>query len=134
MNQDEYTKAGVIKVASAMYATLLWPFVTCLGSRNWSEKMAVALVYSSVLALSGWVFAITASRIAGFIHAALMLGMAGFCFYVCLGNLNAPLADNPAAGMIAVATLAYFIVGALAAIFGIGAGSVLFGKSPPKDR
>ena len=91
--------------------------------------MVFALVYLIILALSGWIFAITAWRISGFIHAALMLGIAGFCFYVCSSNLNTPFADNPAAGIIAAVTLVYFIGGVLAALLGTGTAYLLLGKS-----
>jgi hypothetical protein len=42
--------------------------------------------------------------------------------------LDTPLADNPAAGLIAAAIFVYFVVGALAGLFGIGIAYLMFRK------
>ncbi len=91
--------------------------------------MGIALIYLLILAISGWIFALLGSRIAGIVHSALMLGIAGFCFYTWLGNVDTPLADNAAAGVIAIATLVYFIIGALAGLCGIGIAYLVFKKN-----
>ncbi len=144
MKDDGYDPGLIIKMPSALFATVLSMGVVLLQLNKlsrWSQIGSAehfwsvfALTYAVLLVISGWIFAIAGWRMAGFVHAALMLGIAGFCFYVWSGNLNAPLADNPAAGIIAAAPVAYFVVGALTALFGIGTGYLLFGKSSPKNQ
>lgn len=129
MKNNGYDPGLIIRMPSALFATVLSLMVAVFSLNNWNIKIACALTYALALVISGWGFALVAWRIAGFIHAALMLGIAGFCFYVCLGNLDAPLGDNPAAGLIATATLIYFIVGTLSALFGIGITYLVLKKS-----
>ncbi|MGH7941385.1 MAG: hypothetical protein ACREFR_09970 [Limisphaerales bacterium] len=139
MKDDGYDPGLFIKMSSALFATMLSAGVVLVEANKFSRWSQIgdaerfwsvfALSYAALLAILGYIFAVAGWCMAGFIHAALMLGIAGFCFYLWSGNLNAPLADSPAAGIIAIATLVYFIVGALAALFGLGTAYLLFGKS-----
>jgi hypothetical protein len=129
MKNGGYDEGLIIKMPSAMFATLLLPFVATLFLNNRNERMEVALIYLLVLAISGWIFALFGSRIAGVVHSTLMLGIAGFCFYTWLGDVDTPLADNPAAGVIAIATVVCFIIGALAGLCGIGIAYLVFKKT-----
>lgn len=73
-----------------------------------------------MLIVSGWAFTFWGWRITGIIHGVLMLLIAGYCAFACCENVGIAFADNPAAGTIAVVTLIIFVVGTLAAFFGIG--------------
>ncbi|HUE37309.1 MAG TPA: hypothetical protein VMO20_07955 [Candidatus Acidoferrum sp.] len=130
MNNEQYDPGLIIKMPSALFATLMLSLAAAFSLNNWNVRNACILSYILMLAVSGWSFALGKWRIAGFIHSALMLGIAGFCLYYWLGFLEVPLADNPAAGVIATASLVYLVVGIVAAIFGIGNGYFLLKDNP----
>lgn len=91
--------------------------------------MACVLTYVVVLAISGWIFAVVKWRSAGFIHAVLMLGIAGMVFYKIMGGiLTSPGSDDPVAGVVAAADLVFIVVGVLAALCGIGVAYLAFKK------
>lgn len=119
MKTDDDDPTLIIKMPSALFATVLL-IVARMFLNNSRVHNACIMSYASVLAISGWSFAIAGWRVAGLIHSILMFGIASFCFYVCFNNFNAPLADNPAAGLIGTVTLVYFIVGVLSGLCTIG--------------
>lgn len=133
MKGDDSDSDLVIKMSSAMFSTLLAPFVGSLAVRSWNEWRALILAYILTLVLSGWAFAFMGLRVAGFINSALMLGIAGFCFYYSLGDMATPLADNPAAGLVATAALIYLLAGVIAAALGLGVGYILLKKPDHTD-
>jgi hypothetical protein len=117
--------------SSTAYATLLWLGMALLLSNKlkiWSQLgnsehfwTILASVYASVLVLSGIFYFSTLRRVAGFTHAALMLGIAGMVgFEVARGQLSRVNADDAAAGIVAAANLVFVVGGGLAAIFGMG--------------
>jgi hypothetical protein len=126
MQSNDNGDGFLIKVTSVLFATSVWPFILSLFGRHWSEKMALALAYSVILVMSGWIFLVFKSRIAGFVHATSMLALAGFWLCYGINDLEAPLADNPAAGMIATASLLYLAAGTVTAILAAGVGYSLF--------
>lgn len=128
MKGDDHDSGLVIKMLSALCSTLLAPFIGSLALKSWSEWRALILAYMLVIVLSGWVFAFVGWRAAGFINSALMLGIAGFCFYYSLGDMATPLADNPAAGLVATAALIYLIAGIVAAALSFSVGYFLLRK------
>lgn len=129
MNNEQRDNGLIIKMPSALLATLLLLFIGMLFLRNWNERTAIALLYVAVLAFSGWIFALWTIRIAGIIHSLLMFGIAGFCFYGVLFTEKTPLADNPAAGVDAIATVVGFTLGVIASLCGIGAAYLVFKKN-----
>jgi hypothetical protein len=116
---------------STAYATLLWLGMALLLSNKltiWSQLgsserfwTVFASVYASILVLSGILYFTTLRRVAGFTHAALMLGAAGLVgFEIVRGQITRPGNDDAAAGIVAAANLVFVVGGGLAAIFGIG--------------
>jgi len=91
--------------------------------------MIVALIYVIILTVSGWFFAAFKWRLAGFIHAGLMLGIAGIVFYEIMnGIVTSPGSDNAAAGIVAGADLVFILLGLFTAICGIAVMMYLFSE------
>ena len=115
---------------SALFATLLLCALALLvrnklsiwGHLGTSEKVwtIIAAAYAVIMTASGWDYRASRRRTLGFIHAALMLGVAGLVLYgVLRGAVASPGPDNAAGGILALANLVFIIIGALAAICGI---------------
>jgi hypothetical protein len=122
---------------SALYATLLWlglalvvsNQVSIWGQLGTRDKLWIAfeLAYAVVLVGSGLLYYTTARRFAGFIHALLHFGLAGFV--VCAlsrGAGSSPGPDNAAAGILAAANLVFVVGGALAAMCGFSVMACVF--------
>lgn len=104
------------------------------GERFWT---IFALVYALVLTLSGWLYGALKMRAVGFLHAALMLVIAGLVFYeIARGAVTNPGADNAAAGIVAGANVVFVIIGALAASCGVALMCRLFPakENPPAEQ
>src|SRR5437879_4605195 len=87
------------------------------GEKFWT---IFASAYAAVLTLCGWLYVALEFRVAGIIHAALMLGIAGMVLYGAVsGPLSSPGGDNAVAGVLAAANLVFIVIGALAAICGV---------------
>ena len=129
MNTDNGNKGVAIKMSSAMLATLLLPFAIIFFLNNPNERSAFSLAYIFALFASGWLFAFFNIRFIGFLHSALMLGIAGFVFYTWLNLSNTPLADNPSAGVDALGSLISIVVGLIAALCGFGVAYVIVKKT-----
>jgi hypothetical protein len=120
-----------ILMVSALFSTLLFglQFVLVLnqfhiwGQLGTSDKVQIIFhsAYVIILAASGWFYTAFKWRVTGFIHAALMLGIAGLVLYgVLSGWVTSPGKDNAAAGILAAANLIFIVVGAFATVCGIG--------------
>ncbi|MGH7943316.1 MAG: hypothetical protein ACREDS_00120 [Limisphaerales bacterium] len=126
----------VLAIPSALFATLLFGICILYVLKQFSYqgtsdklRMIVVLAYLAILTILGWLYVTFKKRLAGFIHAVLMFGIAGLGFYGGVIGLQSPLADNPSAGILAAATLISFILGVLAAICGISMMFCVFKKS-----
>jgi len=125
-----------ISIVSALFATLLFSISALwilkqFGYQGTSGKlrMIVALIYVIILTVSGWFFAAFKWRLAGFIHAGLMLGIAGIVFYEIMnGIVTSPGSDNAAAGIVAGADLVFILLGLFTAICGIAVMMYLFSE------
>jgi hypothetical protein len=126
---------------SALYAVLLWLGLAELVSNKltiWSHLGAsekfwtiFASAYACALAGSGVLYWMTTRRVVGFIHGALMLGIACLVIFGLMRDgLSSPGSDNAAAGILAAANFAFVVGGAMAAICGIGVLASVF--SEPK--
>jgi hypothetical protein len=123
-------RAPLFITLSALFATLLLCALALLvrnklsiwGHLGTSEKVwtIIAAAYAVIMTASGWDYCVSGRRTLGFIHAALMLGVAGLVFVAVLrGSVASPGPDNAAAGILAAADFAFVAIGLLAAICGI---------------
>jgi hypothetical protein len=125
-----------ISIVSALFATLLFgiSLLWILGQFSHQEanvklRMIFVLTYVIVLSVSGWFFAVFKWRVMGFIHAVLMLGIAGMVLYgIMRGMVTSPGSDNAAAGIVAAADLVFILLGLFSAICGIAVILHLFSK------
>ena len=138
----EKEKSPLSVPLSALFASLLLCGLSLLVNNKFSiwDKLGggekfwtiFALVYAIILAVSGWLYGALKKRAVGFVHATLMLGIAGLVFYGILnGMVTNPGADNAAAGIIAAANLIFIVIGALAAGCGI---AVMYRLFPTKEN
>jgi hypothetical protein len=138
---------SVSTILSALFATLLLCGLSLLAMNKfsiWGQLGAgerfwtiFALVYALVLTLSGWLYGALKMRAVGFLHAALMLVIAGLVFYeIARGAVTNPGADNAAAGIVAGANVVFVIIGALAASCGVALMCRLFPakENPPAEQ
>jgi hypothetical protein len=129
-----------VRLASALFATFMMFALALLVQNKFSiwDKLGarekfwtiLASAYAVFLTISGWLYGLLKWRIVGFVHALLMLGIAGLVLYGILGaQVTNPSADDPAAGIIATANVAFVAIGAFSAVCGFGIIFFLFRKS-----
>ena len=81
-----------------------------------------------LLVCSGWFYVALKTRLIGAIHGLLMLSDSGYCLSVGLPFFLNPrgMADNAAAGVIALANFVVTAVGVLAGACGVGVLTLAF--------
>jgi len=112
-----------VRMGSASIATL----VSCvalplLALNNQKLRSATIIAGAVVLTISGWIYAGLRVRVAGIIHAALMAGIGIYSLALTVPFLLDPhgLADNPAAGIIALSNFVVAVFGAVMLACGLG--------------
>ena len=119
---------------SSLVATFLGWYLSLLVSNKlsiWDKLPAndkfwcvFASIYAAVAVIAGWWYAASRFRLVGWIHALLMLGVAGLCAdygFSTLGHRGGRGPDaNPAAGIIYGIALLGVIVAVVTAVCGIG--------------
>ncbi|MGB8369323.1 MAG: hypothetical protein ACLPYZ_13320 [Limisphaerales bacterium] len=127
---------------STLYAMLLLCALASLVENKLSiwnqlgthEKFWIifAAAYAVILTASGFLSAVIKWRTAGFIHAVLMLGIAGLVLFGIANDwVTSPGADNAAAGIVAIADFVFIAGGVLAAICGVTVMRCVF---PEKEK
>jgi hypothetical protein len=109
------SSASIASLASCVALPLL-----ALG--NPKLQSAPIIVGAVVLTLSGWIYAGLTIRVAGIIHAALMAGIGVYALATTVPFLFDPhgLADNAAAGVIALSNFVGAVFGAVVLACGVG--------------
>ena len=135
----------LVKIPSAMFATLLLFAITLLFLNKlsiWAKIGSVehfwtlfAVIYIAVLTTSGWLFVLFKGRVTGFIHAGLMLGIAGMVFYgIMRGMVTSPGSDNAAAGIVAGANFLFILLGLFTTICGVTVMMYLFSEKEDSKK
>lgn len=114
--------AFLVRMASASVATLTSCVVLpLLAQGNQKFRSTPVIVGAVILACSGWLYADLKVRIVGIVHAVVMLGIGSYSLAIGLPFLLNPhgMADNAAAGAIALANLVVTAFGALTFACGV---------------
>jgi hypothetical protein len=115
--------ATFVRMSSASIATLVSGVaLPLLALNNPKLRSAPIIAGAVVLTLSGWVYAGSRIRVAGIIHAALMAGIGVYSLATTVPFLLDPhgLADNAAAGVIALSNFVVVVFGAVVLACGVG--------------